>query len=139
MQPILEYKKTEVNSSDNVRIIALLYDGAINFIRIAKKKMEQGDIPAKCLYVGKATAIVSELSISLNMDTGEIAKNLRMLYDYLLDRLLYANLKNDLKALNEAERILEILSVAWKDMQREILTSKNPAITSNNKGIELKA
>lgn len=136
MQQINEYRKTEVNTSDSVRIISLLYDGAINFIKIAKSRMGQGDIPGKGLYIGKATAIMGELSTSLNMDAGEIAKNLRRLYDYVLDRLLYANLKNDLEAFDDAERILEVLRGAWKDIERE--GSVNIPKGANNAGMELR-
>jgi len=136
MQQVNEYRKTEVNTSDNVRIISLLYDGAINFIKIAKNRMGQGDIPGKGLYIGKATAIISELSTSLNMDAGEIAKNLRRLYDYVLDRLLYANLKNDPKAFDDAERTLEVLRGAWKDVERG--GSVDTQRRANNAGMELR-
>ena len=119
MQQAAVYMKTEVNTSDNVRIISMLYDGAINFIRVAKKKMEQNDRAGKGLYLVKATAIVAELSSSLNMEAGgEVARNLRRLYDYVLDRLLYANMKNDLKAFDDAEKILDVLRGAWQEIER---------------------
>jgi flagellin-specific chaperone FliS len=38
--------------------------------------------------------------------------------DFVLDRLLKANLKNDQVALNEAERVLETLRSGWKEMER---------------------
>ncbi len=136
MQHAAEYRKTEVNTSDNVRVVSLLYDGAINFIRIARKRMEHGDIAGKGLYIGKATAIVAELSSSLNMDSGEIAKNLNRLYDYILDRLLYANMRNDLRAFDDVEKVLEVLRGAWKDIERE--GSVNIPKGANNAGIGLR-
>ena len=96
------YRKTTVDTSDNVRLVSLLFDGAVNFLKVARGKMEQHDIAGKGIYLGKVTAIVGELNSSLNMEQGgEIARNLRRLYDFVLDRLLKANLKND---LNAAER-----------------------------------
>lgn len=113
------YRKATVDSSDNVRLVSLLFDGAVNFLKVARGKMEQHDIAGKGIYIGKVTAIVGELSKSLNMEEGgEIAKNLRRLYDFVLDRLLKANLKNDMKALEEAERVLDILRTGWKEMER---------------------
>jgi len=136
MQQALEYRKTEVNTSDNVRIISLLYDGGINFIRMARKKLEEGDIAGKGLFIGKATGVVAELSSSLNMEAGgEIAGNLRRLYDYILDRLLYANLKNDPRAFEEAEKILDILRSAWKEMENG---KSYTAGTVNSAGMELR-
>lgn len=138
MQRTTEYRKTEVNTSDNVRVVSLLYDGAMSFIRIAKKRMEHGDTAGKGLYIGKATAIVGELSSSLNMDGGEIAKNLGRLYDYILDRLLYANLRNDPREFDDMERVLEVLRNAWKEMERGITVSENVPMAVNSVGMELR-
>ncbi|MBI4620090.1 MAG: flagellar export chaperone FliS [Desulfobacterales bacterium] len=138
MQRTAEYRKTEINTSDNVRVVSLLYDGVVNFIRIAKKRMEHGDIAGKGLYIGKATAIVGELSNSLNMDGGEIAKNLERLYDYILDRLLYANLRNDPRTFDDMERVLEVLRSAWKDMERGTTVPENVPMAVNSVGIGLR-
>lgn len=124
MQQLMEYKKTEINTSDKIRIISLMYEGAINFIKIAKKKTLEQDIAGKGLYAGKATSIISELSSSLNMEAGgEIGINLRRLYDFVLEKLFSANLKNDIKAFDDAERVLEVLRNAWKEMEREFSKS----------------
>ena len=117
MQQLSEYRKAEVNTSDRVKVISLLYDGAINFIRVARKRMELGDIAGKGLYIGKASSVVGELLSSLNMEAGgDIAKNLRRTYYFVMDRLINANMKNDQKALDEAEKVLDVLRSAWKDL-----------------------
>lgn len=119
MQQFDAYRKATVDTSDNVKLVSLLFDGAVNFLKVARGKMEQRDIAGKGIYIGKVTAIVGELSSSLNMEEGgEIARNLRRLYDFVLGRLLKANLKNDIAALNEAERVLEMLRQGWKEMER---------------------
>jgi flagellar protein FliS len=129
MQQIMEYQNTEVKTSDNVKIISLLYDGAISFIKIAKQRLREGDIAAKGLYVGKATAVVGELATSLNMEAGgEISVNLRRLYDFVLDRLLYANMSNDEEAFDSAEGILEILRNAWKQIEKKSTVEVTPNI-----------
>jgi len=66
---------------------------------------------------------------------GEVAGNLRRLYDYILDRLLYANLKNDPRAFEEAEKVLDILRSAWKEMENGKSHAKG---TVNNAGMELR-
>ena len=117
MQQLSEYRKVEVNTSDRVKVISLLYDGVINFIKVARKRMELGDIAGKGLYIGKASSVVGELLSTLNMEEGgEIAKNLSRLYDFVMDRLINANMKNDQKALDEAEKVLDVLRSAWKDL-----------------------
>lgn len=120
MQQLSEYRKAEVNTSDRVKIISMLYDGAINFIRVARKRMELGDIAGKGLYIGKASSVVGELTSSLDMEAGgNISKNLSRLYDFVQDRLITANMKNDERALDEAEKVLDILRSAWKDLGRD--------------------
>jgi len=130
MHRLSEYRKTEVNTADKIRLIIMLYDGAVNFLRIAKKKLHQRDIAGKGLYLAKATAIIGELSSALDMEAGgEIAKNLRNLYTYTLSRLLDANLKNDLAIFDEVERILLILSEGWKGIENKnvsLSTSRAP-------------
>ena len=117
MQQLSDYRKAEVNTSDRVKVISLLYDGAINFIKVARKRMELGDLAGKGLYIGKASSVVGELLSSLNMEAGgEIANNLSRLYDFVMDRLINANMKNDQKALDEAEKVLDVLRSAWKDL-----------------------
>ena len=129
MQQIMEYQNTEIKTSDNVKIISLLYDGAISFIKIAKQRLREGDIAAKGLYVGKATAVVSELATSLNMEAGgEISVNLRRLYDFILDRLLYANIRNDEEAFDNAEGVLQILRSGWKEMEKKSAVEVTPNI-----------
>lgn len=127
MQPLDAYKRAKVGTSDSVKVVTLLFDGAANFLRIARRDLERGDIAGKGLYLGKATSIVGELSNSLNMEQGgEIARNLRRLYDFILDRLLKANLNNDAAAIGEAERVLDILRSAWKEMEKGLA----PAISA---------
>ena len=44
---------------------------------------------------------------------GEIAANLADLYDYCTRRLLHANLKNDLEAIQEIKRLISDVREAW--------------------------
>ncbi len=118
MRSAMAYKQVEIGTSDSVKIISMLYDGAINFIKIGKEKLKEGDIAAKGLYLGKASSIVGELTSSLNMEAGgEIARNLRRLYDFVLDRLLHGNMRNDVDALENAEKVLGILRDGWKQVE----------------------
>lgn len=109
--------QTGTSTSDNVRVISMLYDGAIKFITIAKKKMETGDSTGKSIYIEKTSAIVKEMSNSLNMDGGELAQNLKDLYAFVLNCLSKAKTQNDLQAIDDAARVLDILKNAWKEMQ----------------------
>lgn len=126
MVDIRQYKKTVLVTTDRVQIIYMLYEGALNHLKIARRKIENGDIVAKGHHFSKATLIISELSNVLDMEKGgEISRNLRSLYEYVLQRLLYANLNNDITAIEDSERVIETLKSGWKEMM-DGLKQKQP-------------
>ena len=126
MADITQYKKTVLLTTDKVQIVYMLYEGALNHLKIARKKIENGDKISKGHHFSKATLIISELSNVLDMEKGgEISRNLRSLYEYVLQRLLYANLNNDITAIEDSERVIETLKSGWKEMM-DGLKQKQP-------------
>ena len=107
--------QTAVGSADPHRMTLLLYDGAIEAIRLALAHIGTRRIAAKCEAIGKAVRIVEEgLKASVDRPAGaELAERLVALYDYITMRLLQANLRNDRKALEEAAGLLADLRSAW--------------------------
>lgn len=97
------------------RLIAMLFEGAIIAVTTAKLQMQRKDIAAKGLAISKAIAIIDEgLKVSLDDKAGgELAQNLKALYEYMCQRLLMANLKNEIEPLDEVSRLLNELNDAW--------------------------
>jgi flagellar protein FliS len=117
MESVTLNSKPEANVSDRVQVITMLYDGAINFIGKAREKMDTGDSIGKSHFIKKTIAIVQELSGSINMDGGEIASNLKNLYGFVLESLTKADIGNNRDALNDAEKVVEVLQGAWHEIQ----------------------
>jgi flagellar protein FliS len=113
------YRRVGVDSSvaaaDPHRLVLMLFDGALEAIRLAQAHIASGNVAEKGRALGKAVRIVEEgLKASLDKDAGgPLAKQLAALYDYASLRLLQANLKNDRAALDEASRLLADLREAW--------------------------
>jgi len=107
--------QTAVGSADPHRMTLLLYDGAIEAIRLGRAHLEARRVAAKCNAIGKALRIVAEgLKPSVDRAAGgELADRLIYLYDYITMRLLQANLRNDSNALEEATKLLTDLRSAW--------------------------
>jgi len=107
--------QTSVATADPHRMTLLLYDGAIEAIRLAQAHMGTRRIAAKCEAIGKAVCILEEgLKASVDRKVGgELAERLVALYEYITLRLLQANLRNDRKALDEAQTLLSDLRSAW--------------------------
>ncbi len=110
---------TGVPSADPHQLILLLYDGALEAVRLGKAAMDAGDIPSKCGAIGKAVRIVDEgLKASLDRNTGEpLSFRLLDLYGYITMRLLQANLRNDRSALDEVAGLLGELRGAWAQIK----------------------
>lgn len=104
-----------VEASDPHRLILMLFDGAIAAISIARLHMEAGEIPQKGAAISKAIdLIINGLNASLDMEAGgELAERLAALYEYMSQRLLFANLKNSVATLNEVLELLSSLREAW--------------------------
>ena len=108
--------ETGVTTADPHKLILMLFDGAILSIATATSAMDRKDIPTKGQAISKAIEIIMNgLKASLDQDAGgELAARLAALYDYMSERLLYANLHNSRPALDEVSDLLHGLREAWE-------------------------
>jgi len=117
MDATKQYFETAVTTQQRGKLIVMLYDGAIQFLRVAKQKLSEGDFALKGVYIGKAQDIVSELNGSLDMEAApEIAGNLRALYNFLYRHLNAANIERDGQKVEDCIGILNQLRAAWQDV-----------------------
>jgi flagellar protein FliS len=115
MNAFTAYHESAVATQTPGRIVVMLYDGAIKFLNKAIAAMEANDIAAKAQYIEKASAVIEELDASLNVEIGgEMAVNLRRLYEFCLRHITKAHLRNDPQQLREVINILQDLNEAWK-------------------------
>lgn len=114
--------ESAVMSASPQQLLTMLFDGAKAAISMARHHMASGDVVAKGNAISKAVSIIdSGLKASLDAEAGgsvgaELAANLSALYDYINQRLLYANLRNDPALLEEADRLLENIASAWREI-----------------------
>ncbi len=115
MDGIAAYQDAAVTTQNKGRLIVLLYDGAIKFMKLAIKEMEAKNYEAKGKYLNKARDIINELNAVLDVDAGgEIATNLRKLYTFMNNRLSEANIKCDPQMVREVITLMEELNKGWK-------------------------
>ncbi|MCB1310036.1 MAG: flagellar export chaperone FliS [Leptospiraceae bacterium] len=111
------YKDTEISTANQGKLIVMLYDGALRFLRLAIDNMDPRSYDVVNLNIIKAQDIVTELMLSLNMNEGgEIAENLFSIYAYLKKRLLEANIAKDAGILEEVCKLLLELKGAWDEV-----------------------
>ncbi len=115
MNGITAYQDNAVSTQSKGRLIVMLYDGAIKFMRLAIIEMEKKNYEAKGRYLNKALDIINELNVILDMDAGgEIAGNLRKLYIFMSNRLSQANIKCDPQMVRDVIKLMEELNRGWK-------------------------
>lgn len=115
MNGIAAYQDSTVTTQSKGRLIVLLYDGAIKFMKLAIRELEANNYEAKGKYINKAQDIINELNAVLDMNAGgEIATNLRKLYCFMNNRLSEANIKHDTKMIREVIELMEELNQSWK-------------------------
>jgi flagellar protein FliS len=113
--------ETGVIAASPHKLIVMLYDGAIVALSNAIQHMKNGDIAAKGNSISKSIAIIENgLRASLNKKAGgEIAASLDSLYDYMNNRLIQANLHNQVEGLVEVQGLLRDLKSSWEAIAPE--------------------
>lgn len=120
-----QYRQTQVTTVDKGRLIVLLYEGAIKFLRQATKAQALGDIPSKSNNINRALDIISELSQSLNMqDGGDIAVNLKRLYFFWTEHLLKGKVARESQAMDDVVEMMSNLIEAWQVVCTDVAASK---------------
>lgn len=98
----------------------MLLQGALDRIAYAKGATERNELATKADFISKASAIIMHLRDTLDMEIGgEVAENLFALYNYMLERLGDAHVKNDLKILDEVSSLLTPIRDAWVQIPEE--------------------
>lgn len=123
--------ETSVLDADPHKLISMLFEGALVAISKAKNEINLQQTEAKGKSISHAIAIIGEgLNASLDKNVGgELAQNLSALYDYMVRRLVAANLQNDTTALDEVTRLLTELQSAWNSIREEVLQSASAPAT----------
>lgn len=112
-----KYLESDITTQQRGKLIVMLYDGAIKFLKVAKQKMEERDYALKGVYIGKARDIIVELNNSLDMESGvQLAKDLRTLYNFMCRHLSEANIERDPVKIDECLKILHELRHAWEEV-----------------------
>jgi flagellar protein FliS len=115
MDGISAYKHNAISTQSRGRLIVLLYEGAVKFLKQAIAEIEAGRWTEKGQYINKALAIISELDACLDIEAGgEVAMNLRKLYQFMYRHLAEANLERDPERIREVIAVLDELNEGWR-------------------------
>ncbi len=111
------YKINDVSTVNRMKLVLMLYDGAIRYLKEAKNRIELNDAPGRSAYLSKALRIVGQLHGSLNQtDGGEIAIQLDRLYSFVNMQITRANVTGKAGHVDNSLGVLEPLRDGWSQV-----------------------
>ncbi|WP_089618860.1 flagellar export chaperone FliS [Escherichia coli] len=109
--------ESAVMSASQQQLVTMLFDGVLSALVRARLFMQDNNQQGKGVSLSKAINIIENgLRVSLDEESkDELTQNLIALYSYMVRRLLQANLRNDVSAVEEVEALMRNISDAWKE------------------------
>ena len=109
--------KQEISQADPHKLTLMLMQGTLDKLAYTKGCIKRKDYAGKSEHISRATAILMNLRDTLELEAGvEVAGNLYSLYDYMIQRLIDANVQNNLKIVDEVINILLPIKTAWSQI-----------------------
>jgi flagellar secretion chaperone FliS len=124
--PYEQYRQTQVGTANQGTLILMLYDAALKNLRLACSAIEQRKFEEANTCLIRSQEIVSELNVTLNMDAGDIAQNLRSIYVFSYTQLIQANIKKDVSMIHVVVDILSTLKEAWEEISKKAAPTPIP-------------
>ena len=128
--PYARYRQIETETADGLDLVIMLYRGAIRMLGQAEDAIAGRNMGEAHNWLMRVQDIVHELNLTLNLDAGDIARNLRRLYDYMLERLVDANTSKNLTPLREVKALLNDLLDGWLDARESIQAGARAAVVA---------
>ncbi|RZM88805.1 MULTISPECIES: flagellar export chaperone FliS [unclassified Escherichia] len=109
--------ESAVMSASQQQLVTMLFDGVLSALVRARLFMQDNNLEGKGVSLSKAINIIENgLKVSLEEESqDELTQNLIALYSYMVRRLLQANLRNDVSAVEEVETLMRNIADAWKE------------------------
>ncbi len=111
------YLGSEVMTATPAELTLMLYEGAIKFVNKAIMSIEKDDVMGAHNNLMKTQRIIEELRASLDHKY-PVAKEFDTVYEYILRRLVEANIKKDKDILEEVLEHLRTMRDTWKEVMK---------------------
>lgn len=121
--------ETAVTGADAHQLVSLLYEALLQSLSMAKTAIQNKDVANKGQAIGRAVRLIEEgLKAALNdAQGGELAANLRSLYEYSIVRLTEANLHSDGSLVEEVEQLIRPVADAWTQIRSDVMGKASSA------------
>lgn len=125
------FTESAIHQKSPQELTALLYEACLTNLEEAIEDINNKDYVIANKKLQKANDILHRLGAGLNYEAGIIADQLDMLYNYMADKIVEANLTKDVTIIKEVLQTLEEISTAWHKAMKDKPTA--PAAGARSK------
>lgn len=115
--PYQQYQQNTIFTASKAELTLMLYNGAVKFCNVAMEAIEQNNMAKAHENIIKAENIIEELRITLDKKY-PIANEIDRLYEYIYNLLVQANMKKDIKLLEEAKHFIREFRDVWQEAMK---------------------
>lgn len=113
--PYQAYQQNSVTQSTPGELTLMLYNGCLKFLNQAKKGIETNNIELKNTNIQKAQNILREFKVTLDMSQN-VSETMADLYEFMINRLVEANINNDITKIEEVYALTLEFRDTWKQV-----------------------
>jgi flagellar protein FliS len=117
------YMGASVATASPQQLLVMLYDRLALDLERGQAALMGGDRAAASEQLQHAPEIVMELRASLRVEVWDGGPRLASLYAWLLNELIQANVKGDVRRVGDCRRIVEPLRDAWRQAAASLAAS----------------
>ena len=116
--PVNKYKEINLSTSTRkTQQVVMLYEGAIKFMKLAQKAIEEGNIQERFNNTERASKIIDGLHCCLDPEKGgEVTNILDKFYTHLFMRIMKLNMNNSTSECEEIIKDLRKMKEAWVEV-----------------------
>lgn len=118
VNPYTKYKENSINIASQEQLVIMLVDGAVKYTKVAKLALERGDKKRAHDELIRVQSIFAELMASLDINAGSFAIDLMNIYNFIRNKLIEANIKKDIKVIEEVMPVIEDVRDMWHEVKR---------------------
>ncbi len=115
------YKQNSVNLASGQQLLLMLLDGSVKYTKIARLAILEKDIARAHKELIRVQDIFLELMITMDKNT-KYMEDLYNLYEFVKNELVKANMKKDIKIIDEVLPIIEEIRDMWYEVDKKIKT-----------------
>ncbi|MHB8620192.1 MAG: flagellar export chaperone FliS [Chloroflexota bacterium] len=113
--PYQAYRHTAAKTSDRGELLVMTYEAILRWLNRADAAIDADKVTDAHTALVSAQDLIHNLAWSLDFERGgQVADNLKSLYDYMLDQLMWANVNKDKELIDRVRGLVAPLLDAWR-------------------------